>query len=100
MNTLERTASQMRRILTGSNARYCHRRLHQGLELVLERREQNYRLALGRRDRPPSDDEIELCRRAFRAPTDAEPKHIIKIRSGKTGPCIYHVAELFWIELN
>ena len=35
---------------------------------------------------------------AFNVPAGAEPHHVVKIRQGKTGKLIYHVAELTWTE--
>jgi len=100
MSKLDAIATDMRAMLAATGARYVHRRLNRGLELVLERRERGYRLALGRTDAPPSETEIEVCLRAFAAPPDIEPMRTHKERRGKSGPVCYHVAEFFWSELN
>lgn len=100
MNALQRIAGDMRTTLTATNARYVHYRLQRGLEVVLERRDRGFRLALGRVGVPPSDTEIELCQQAFAAPPDVEPQRLTKTRSGKTGAMTYHVAELYWSEVN
>jgi hypothetical protein len=68
MSKLQQIASDMRTMLATTNARYVHHRLSRGLELVLERTEPGFRLALGRTDAPPSDVEIELCQAAFHVP--------------------------------
>ena len=98
MTKLTQLATQMRQIVDNTGAAYCHRKLSRGLELVLQRTDRGYRLALGRIDTAPSDTEIELCIAAFNVPAGAEPHHIVKIRQGTTGQLTYHVAELTWTE--
>lgn len=100
MSELERIAHNMRRTLALSEARFVHYKLRRGLELVLERKERGYRLALGRTDTQPSDVEIEVCAQAFAAPPDVALMRTTKTRQGKSGQMTYHVAELFWSELN
>lgn len=99
MSKLEQIAGDMRRTLALSQARYVHCRLQRGLEVVLERREERLRLALGRMDAPPSDVEVELCQQAFAAPPDCDVRRLVKWRNGKGGPVTYHVAELIWREV-
>jgi hypothetical protein len=98
MTKLDQIAANMRHTITFTKARYVHQRLARGLELVLERRERGYRLALGRTDTPPSDLEVEICAAAFNVPASTEPVRLPKIRQGKTGPVTYHVVELTWLE--
>ena len=98
MTKLQQLAADMRHIIDTTGAAYCHHKLSRGLELVLQRTDRGYRLALGRIDTAPSDTEIELCIAAFNVPAGAEPHHIVKIRQGKTGRLTYHVAELTWTE--
>ena len=98
MTKLTQLAADMRHIIDTTGATYCHHKLSRGLELVLQRTGRRYRLALGRTDTAPSDTEIELCMDAFNVPAGAEPHHVVKIRQGKTGKLIYHVAELTWTE--
>ena len=98
MTKLQQLAADMRHIIDTTGAAYCHHKLSRGLELVLQRTDRRYRLALGRTDTAPSDTEIELCMDAFNVPAGAEPHHVVKIRQGKTGKLIYHVAELTWTE--
>ena len=99
MSKLELIAAEMRQTLAGSQARFVHYRLQRGLEVVLERREERLRLALGRLDAPPSDVEVEVCCRAFAAPPDCDVSRLVKWRNGKGGPVTYHVAELTWREV-
>jgi hypothetical protein len=96
---LERIAADMRRTLALSEARFVHYRLQRGLEVVLERREDRLRLALGRLDAPPSDVEVEVCGQAFQAPPDCGLSRTVKRRKGKLGEMTYHVAELTWREV-
>lgn len=98
MTKLQQLAADMRHIIDTTGAAYCHHKLSRGLEIVLQRTGRRYRLALGRTDTAPSDTEIELCMAAFNVPAGAEPHHVVKIRQGKTGKLIYHVAELTWTE--
>jgi hypothetical protein len=99
VSKLKQVAASMRQTLAGSQARFVHCRLQRGLEVVLERREERLRLALGRMDAPPSDVEIELCQQAFAAPPDCDVRRLVKWRNGKGGPVTYHVAELTWREV-
>ena len=70
---LEIIATGMRQtVLTDTGARFMHYRLERGLELVLERRDNRWRLALARADVAPSDHEIEICRAAFGVPVDTD----------------------------
>jgi hypothetical protein len=48
MSTLSQIAAAMWATLNATNARYVHYKLRRGLEIVLERRERGWRLALGR----------------------------------------------------
>lgn len=100
MIRLHQIAADMRRMVDLPDARYVHRTLSRGLELVLQRKERQYRLALGRTDRPPSDLEVRICAEAFAVPPDTEPQRTVKERSGKLGPQRVHVAELYWSEVQ
>lgn len=95
---LEQIASDMRATLAATQASYAHYKLQRGLELVLQRTDRGFRLALGRTDAPPSDVEIEVCQAAFRVPpgVDATLKRVD--RPGKAGSRTYHVAEMHWSE--
>ena len=95
---LEQIATDMRHTLAATNARYVHHKLARGLELVLERRERGFRLALGRTDVPPSDVEVEICQAAFRVPPGVDATLTAKQRPGKSGSRTYHVAEMTWLE--
>lgn len=100
MSKLDQVASHMRATLASTNARFVHYRLQRGLELVLERTEPGFRLALGRTDAPPSEVEIELCQAAFHVPPGVDATLTTKQRPGKAGARTYHVAEMTWRELK
>lgn len=88
-------------IAARSGARWVHRRLGHGLEMVLQHDEgRQWRLALGRPDVPPSPEEIAICQRAFAVPTGTEATLIVKERKALKGtaPVRYHVAEMYWTE--
>ena len=98
--TLGAIATTMRQMIEGSNLRFAHRRLANGLELVLDRKDDRWRLALGRPDVAPSDHEIEICRAAFGVPVDTETKASRKERTNpKTNITLeWHVCEMTWME--
>ena len=98
MTKLATIAADMRQMLDQTDATYTHHKLGRGLELVLQRTDRGYRLALGRTDTAPSDTEIETCIAAFDVPAGAEPNRTTKTRPGKSGAITYHVAELTWTE--
>lgn len=115
MNTMTRTtksgkldeiASNMRRHVVDAGAMYSHQRLQRGLEVVLQRHVESngairWRLALGRNDVAPSDDEIAICRKAFDVPVGTEHEAVkTKSRpSKKTGKLItWHIVEMYWYE--
>ena len=100
---LKQIAQEMRAILDGPGAAWVHRRLSRGLEIVLQREERQYRLALGRLDTWPSLAEIIVCRQAFAVPHGTEPKRIEKKRPSRVSPGFAHdltvyVVELLWQE--
>ena len=95
------TAADMRRLIERSGARWVHRRLPRGLELVLQTTtDRQWRLALARPDVPPSAEEIAICQRAFGVPPGTEATLITKERQAKKAPAIVrmHVAEMYWTE--
>lgn len=98
MSRLIQIAGEMRRMIERTDARFVHRKLSGGLELVLERRDERWRLALGRLDRFPSETEMALCLSAFGAPADVTPRQVVRERAGKTDGLRYQVVEATWIE--
>lgn len=100
MSKLIQIAGDMRRMIERTDARFVHRKLSGGLEIVLERRDDRWRLALGRLDRFPSDTEMAVCLAAFNAPEDATPHQVVRNRPGKTDGLRYHVVETSWIEIK
>ncbi len=94
--TLERMAAEMRAILKGTSARWVHRRLSRGLELLLAHDEERWRLALARAETWPADEEIAICRAAFKLPEPVSERQLLTTQ--KSGRQLY-VIELRWIEL-
>lgn len=98
---LDRMAQEMRRMLTHTQARWVHRKLKGGLELVLQRTDDQWRLALARRETWPSDNEVLVCAKAFGvpAPEDVDPKPSRKARRvSRTTSEAWYVMEIFWRE--
>jgi hypothetical protein len=99
-SALDGIATSMREIVDASSARWVHRRLNHGLELVLQHTDHRWRLALGRPDVAPSDNEIEICRAAFGVPVGVEESRTTKKRTNpKTNITLeWHVVEMTWME--
>lgn len=101
---LDAIANTMRsNVMNG--AAWAEQRLERGLVIVLQRRveqdgKHRWRLALGRTDVAPSDDEIAICCRSFGVPAGTE--HEVKRTertSKKTGKLItWHIVEMYWYE--
>lgn len=83
--------------------RFAYKRLPAGLEIVMQRKGGQWRLALAR-EAPamPSDVEVEVCAREFKVPPDAKLERTSKNRQHpKTGRYItYYIAELTWREYD
>jgi len=101
---LHTIATSMRNTLEATDASWLHRRLDNGLEVVLQRKVEPtgavlWRLALGRTT-APSADEIEECRDAFAVPVAAEVEKSSKPRTNpKTNhTATWHIAEASWYE--
>lgn len=105
-SVLDSIASRMRSHITTTGAMYSHQRLERGLEIVLQRAiETNgamrWRLALGRSDVAPSDEEITICRKAFGVPVGTEQQMIPSKsrRNPKTNTVsTLYVTEMYWYE--
>ena len=105
-NALEAIATNMRSHVVDAGAMYSHQRLPRGLEIVLQRHiESNgavrWRLALGRPDVAPSEEEIAICRKAFGVPEGTEHAAVqSKSRvSKKTGiVSTWYIVEMYWYE--
>jgi hypothetical protein len=115
MNTMTRTtksgkldeiAANMRSHVVNAGAMYSHQRLPRGLEIVLQRHiESNgamrWRLALGRSDVIPSEDEIAICRKAFDVPVGTEHEAVkTKSRYSEKSGIVsnWHIVEMYWYE--
>ncbi len=105
-NALESIAANMRRHVVDAGAMYSHQRLPRGLEIVLQRHVESngalrWRLALGRPDVAPSEDEIAICRSAFGVPvgtehTAAQSKSRVSKKTGKAST--WYIVEMYWFE--
>ena len=97
---LDALATNMREMLNVQGIRFVHRRLARGLEIVLQRDDHKWRLALGRTDVAPSDSEIEICRDAFGVPEGTEVSNVSKKRwNPKTGTAtLMYVVDMTWTE--
>jgi hypothetical protein len=103
-NQLESTAATMRQALT-NGARAAHKPLPRGLNIVMQRIHEEsgavrMRLALGRNDVHPSDDDIAACREAFGVPvgTEYETKVVSSFSKKTRSPLTWHVVEMCWYE--
>ena len=103
---LDAIAERMRSHITTVGALYSHQRLERGLEIVLQRHVESngairWRLALGRPDVAPSENEIAICRRAFGVPEGTEhqvvPSKSRMNRKTRTTTTLY-VTEMYWYE--
>ena len=98
---LERMAQEMRQMLTHTQARWVHRKLKGGLEIVLQRTDDQWRLALARRETWPSENEVLTCARAFQVPDpeNVDPKpHRKPHQVSRTRAEAWHVLEIYWTE--
>lgn len=103
---LEAIANRMRSHVVNSGAMYSHQRMQGGLEIVLQRSTEpsgalRWRLALGRSDVAPSEDEIAICRKAFGVPVGTEHTEVkSKSRySEKSGIASnWYIVEMYWFE--
>lgn len=89
---LGRLADDMRLALLAQEQAYLHRPLQRGLHVVLQRQGESWRLALGRKDVYPSEQEAAICCRAFRAPEGTE---VVKVEQRRRG---FWVLECRWVE--
>lgn len=104
MNALERLAQQMREKLEPVQKGYIHRALFGGLQVLLERRGQTWRLAIARLASQPSATEAQTVGRAFNVPPGVEwrwaQKSVrnVNIGRGRQPRLKYNVLECTWIE--
>ena len=88
---------------TQTTGRHAYTRLPQGLEIVMQRIDGRWRLALAREEpATPSQAEIEQCYRDFHVPAEASLNYCQKNRQHpKTGRRItYNVFEITWREVT
>lgn len=78
------------------------RPLQRGLILVLERTaDQEWRLALGRKDVYPSEQEIAICQGAFTVPVGTQVAKRTRQRLNSQRELVtFYVVEMFWREVD
>ena len=77
------------------------RPLQRGLILVLERTDQEWRLALGRKDVYPSEQEIAICQGAFTVPVGTQVAKRTQQRLNSQRKLVtFYVVEMFWREVD
>ena len=83
-----------------STGRHAHQKLPHGLEIVMQRTDGRWRLAMAREGVWPSDVEVDICRREFHVPEGSvERRKRHSRRHPKTGrQLFYSVVELCWME--
>lgn len=98
--TLTAIAHAMRTRIQNGPRPWTTTTLSAGLHIVLENRDDHWRLALARTTAYPSPTEIAICKAAFGVPPAAEPDHRTLTKPGpKTGqPVTHHIVDLHWIE--
>lgn len=101
---LETMAREMRQQLGKVQKGWLHQKLNRGLHLVLERKEEQWRLAVGRSGVFPSEVEIEICRDAFDVPVDTQQQwlspaqRITRRQNGKYQG--FFLVEMYWREVE
>ena len=83
-----------------STGRHAHQKLPHGLEIVMQRTDGRWRLAMAREGVWPSDVEVEVCLREFHVPDGSpERRRHHSRRHPKTGrQVVYSVVEVNWME--
>jgi len=100
---LEALAGEMRRQLSSKARGWLHQALMRGLHVVLERRDAEWRLALGRERVFPSAQEVEICMDAFKVPLGTEQVRVEPERRQAQSARRYQgyfVVELRWREVD
>lgn len=87
---------EMRDRLAKVEKGHAKRVLFGGLVVVLERRHETWRLAVGRQRVPPSQTEVATVARDFALPAGLEWTWTIKKNQARK--VVYQVAECRWIE--
>lgn len=103
MNTLTKLATDMRQLIAPVQRGYVHRVLFGGLHLLLERRDETWRLAIARINKPPSETEAATVGRDFGVPDGTEWAYVQKpvkasIGRARQPKLTYQVLECTWIE--
>lgn len=104
MSAIETMARQMRKILTPVQRGYVHRSLFGGLQVLLERRGDQWRLAIARVGKVPSQVEADTVARDFGLPAGIEWSYAgqkpvkASVGRGRQPALRYHVSECTWIE--
>ena len=93
--------------LLSNETGHHHARLPQGLEIVMQRTPEScsrrrWRLAIAREQQFPSADEADTCCLAFKVPSSATQRRMVRTRlHPRTGRRIrYFVIEFTWQEMD
>ena len=105
-NALESIAANMRSMVVDTGAMYSHQKLARGLQIVLQRNVESsgairWRLALGRQDVGPSDQEIAICRKAFGVPEGTEHSAVqnkSRVNMKSRIVSTWYIVEMYWYE--
>lgn len=99
---LAESAAAMRRALAVRQTGWTRLALPRGLDIILQHKAPTWRLAIRRRDTWPSDNEADICRRAFQVADGSEPKRTTRTERGKVpaDTIRWHIIEYRWRELD
>lgn len=100
MSKLSDIAADMRAAVAARPFGWVRQPLGDGLDIVLARNGEQWRLALGRVKVYPSDHEAAVCAPAFEVAEGTEPERRTYTRTDpKTGlRTTWHIVEFIWIE--
>lgn len=94
--TLARIGQELRQRLMNVEKGYLRRALFGGLQVAMERRGDQWRVAIARVGRPPSRTEADVIARDFQIPAGIDWDWTIK--PNRKLKVTFHVAEATWIE--
>lgn len=103
MSAIEQMARRMRAMLDPVQRGYVHRVLFGGLHILLERRDERWRLAVARINKTPSMVEADTVARDFGLPAGIEWSYgqkpvKVNVGRGRQPRLRYNILECSWIE--
>lgn len=93
---LAEIGKELRQRLATVEKGYVRRALFGGLQVAMERRGEQWRVAIARVGRPPSQTEAEVIARDFAVPAGVEWAWSVK--KNRKLRVTFHVAEVTWVE--